>query len=45
MQCRNIALVGAALRVGFGAVGMIVPGSFATLFGIQPVTGNRGGPR
>ena len=35
MQPRNIALVGAALGVGFGAVGLIVPGSFATLFGIQ----------
>ena len=35
MQFRNLALVGAALGAGFGAVGLIVPGSFATLFGIQ----------
>ena len=35
MQFRNVALLGAALGAGFGAVGLIVPGSFATLFGIQ----------
>lgn len=35
MQFRNLALLGAALGAGFGAVGLIVPGSFATLFGIQ----------
>ena len=35
MQPRNLALVGAALGGGFGAVGLIVPGSLATLFGIQ----------
>ena len=35
MQFRNLALVGAALGAGFGAAGLIVPGSFATLFGIQ----------
>ncbi len=35
MQPRNVARLGAALGVGFGAVGLIVPGSFATVFGIQ----------
>src|SRR3990172_6419377 len=35
MQPRNLALVGAALGAGFGAVGLIVPGSLAALFGIQ----------
>jgi len=35
MQPRNLALVGAALGAGFGAVGLIVPGSLASLFGIQ----------
>ena len=35
MRPRNLALVGAALGAGFGAVGLIVPGSFATVFGIQ----------
>ena len=35
MHPRNLALVGAALGAGFGAVGLIVPGSFATVFGIQ----------
>ena len=35
MRFRNLALVGAALGAGFGAVGLIVPGSFATVFGIQ----------
>ena len=34
MRPRNLALVGAALGAGSGAVGLIVPGSFATLFGI-----------
>lgn len=34
MQPRNLALVGAALGAGCGAVGLIVPGSFATLFEI-----------
>ncbi len=35
MHFRNLALVGAALGAGFGAIGLIVPGSFATVFGIQ----------
>lgn len=35
MQPRNLALVGAALGAGFGAVGLIVPESLAALFGIQ----------
>lgn len=35
MQPRNLALVGAALGAGFGAVGLIVPGSLGALFGIQ----------
>lgn len=35
MQPRNLAVVGAALGAGFGAVGLIVPGSLAVLFGIQ----------
>ena len=35
MQPRNVALVGAALGTGFGAVGLIAPGFFATLSGIQ----------
>jgi uncharacterized ion transporter superfamily protein YfcC len=35
MQPRNLALVGAALGAGFGAVGLIVPESLASLFGIQ----------
>ena len=35
MQFRTIALVGAAVGVGFGAVGLIVPGFFASLFGID----------
>ena len=34
MQPRNLALVGAALGAGFGAVGLIVPESLAALFGI-----------
>ena len=35
MRFHNLALVGAALGAGVGAVGLIVPGSLATLFGIQ----------
>ena len=35
MQPRTLALVGAALGASFGLVGLIVPGSLATLFGIQ----------
>ncbi len=35
MQPRNMALVGAALGAGFGAVGLIVPGSLATIFGLE----------
>ena len=35
MHPRNLALVGAALGAGGGALGLIVPGSFATVFGIQ----------
>ena len=34
MQPRNLALVGAALGAGFGAVGLIVPESLAALVGI-----------
>ena len=34
MQFRNVALLGAALGAGFGAVGLIVPESLAALFGI-----------
>jgi len=34
MQPRNLALVGAALGVGFGAVGLIVPEPLMSLFGI-----------
>jgi hypothetical protein len=34
MQPRNVALVGAVLGAGFGAVGLIVPESLAALFGI-----------
>ena len=35
MQPRNLALVGAALGAGFGAVGLIVPGSLAAIFGLE----------
>ena len=35
MQPRNLALIGAALGVGFGAVGLIFPGSLGAFFGIQ----------
>ncbi len=35
MQPRNLALVGAALGVRFGAVGLIAPGSLGAFFGIQ----------
>jgi hypothetical protein len=35
MQPRNVALVGAAVGAGFGVVGLIVPGFFTTLFGIE----------
>ena len=35
MNRRNVALVGATVGAGFGVVGLIVPGFFATLFGIQ----------
>ena len=35
MRFRNSALVGAALGAGFGAVGLIVPGPLAALFGLQ----------
>jgi hypothetical protein len=35
MQPRNVALVGAAVGAGFGVVGLIVPGFFATLFGME----------
>ena len=35
MNRRNVALVGAAVGAGFGAVGLLVPGLFGTLFGIQ----------
>lgn len=34
MQPRNLALVGAALGAGFGAVGLIVPEPLASLLGI-----------
>jgi len=34
MQPRNVAIMGAALGMGFGAVGLIVPGFFASIFGI-----------
>ena len=35
MQPRNLALIGAALGVGFGAVGLIFPRSLGAFFGIQ----------
>lgn len=35
MEPRNMALLGAAVGTSFGLVGLIVPGSLATLFGIQ----------
>ena len=35
MQPRNLALLGAVLGVGFGAVGLIFPGSLGAFFGIQ----------
>ena len=35
MQPRNLALLGAALGVGFGGVGLILPGSLGAFFGIQ----------
>lgn len=35
MQPRNVALIGAAVGAGFGVVGLIVPGFFATLFGME----------
>ena len=34
MNPRNLALLGAALGAGTGAVGLLVPESFASLFGI-----------
>ena len=42
MQPRNVVLVGAGLGAGFGAVGLIVPESLATLFGIPLDVNARG---